>query len=62
MIIRGKVNVDREAELDVLFRGIGGRADKTVRVLLDTGFDRYLSLPPDTVAELGLPFSEHESS
>ena len=62
MTIRGLVNAFLEAEVEILIRGSERCPDQTVRAIIDTGFDGYLSLPPNTVAELALPFLDRQKS
>jgi len=55
-VIEGSVNAAREAVVALELRGPAGlvrRAD----AVLDTGFSRFLTLPPSLVAELGLAFA-----
>jgi predicted aspartyl protease len=54
-MIRGAVNVYREAMIELRVRGPAG-TEVTVQAMLDTGFSSALTLPPATVASLGLPF------
>ena len=60
MTIQGAVNAQLETLVEITVRGAGGRSDQTIRAIIDTGFDRYLSLPPQTVAELDLPYAGKE--
>ena len=62
MTIRGTVNALRYVQIPITLRGAGGKPDKTLDVLIDTGFDGALSLPPALIAELGLPYSRQVSS
>ena len=52
-MIEGVVNAAHEAVMTLPLQGPAGRALETDAVL-DTGFSRFLTLPPSTVAELGL--------
>ena len=54
-MIEGTVNAAREAVVPLLLRGATGRTHEFAAVI-DTGFDRFLTLPPSLVAELGAPF------
>lgn len=49
----GVVNEYLEAIVRVVVSGEGGRQE-TVDALLDTGFNRFLTLPPPLVDSLGL--------
>ena len=51
-MIEGFVNTDYEAVVRIALRGQGGQA-REVDAVIDTGFNRYLTLPPMLVAELG---------
>ena len=53
--MRGTVNTAYEAVVALPLRGPAGQA-RDVDAVLDTGFTRFLTLPPATVAELGLGF------
>ena len=46
------VNADYEAVVCVTLRGPEGQ-EREVDAVIDTGFNRYLTLPPTLVAELG---------
>ena len=52
-MIAGRVNNRREAEVRIRVRGPSG-VEVEVRAVVDTGFTSYLTLPPQTVAVLGL--------
>lgn len=52
-MIRGIVTDDREALIRLIVFGSGGRK-RSVETAIDTGYDGYLSLPPDIIARLGL--------
>ena len=51
----GHVTDDREAVLAITVRGPSGAA-RDIETVIDTGFNGHLSLPPELVASLGLPF------
>ena len=52
-MIEGVVNAAHEAVLTLTLHGLEGRSLETEAVV-DTGFSRFLTLPPSAVAELGL--------
>ena len=52
-MIEGIVNAAYEAVITVFVRGPAGRV-RQVEAVVDTGFNRFLTLPPSLVAELGL--------
>ena len=54
-MIRGTVNASYEAVVSLPRRGPAGQA-RDVDAVVDTGFTRFLTLPPAMVAELGLGF------
>ena len=54
-MIEGAVNAAQEAVVRLRVWGPSGRT-RYVRAVVDTGFSRYLTLPPSMVAELGLEF------
>jgi clan AA aspartic protease len=54
-MISGWVNAYREAVVRLPLRSSQGR-EQSVEVVIDTGFNGYLTLPPDLIRELGLPF------
>ena len=51
-MITGIVNADLDATLRLTIVGLHGK--RRIRAIIDTGFDGFLSLPPDVIAELGL--------
>ena len=53
-MIEGVVNARLEAVLSLSLLGPAGQA-REVDVVVDTGFNGYLTLPPELVADLGLP-------
>ena len=55
-MIEGAVNAAHEAVIGLLVRGPSGRT-RDVRAVVDTGFSRFLTLPPSMVTELGLTFT-----
>lgn len=55
-MIRGTV-VGLEARIEVFFR-LPNRPSLAIEFVMDTGFAGALTLPPDAVAALGLPFFE----
>ena len=54
-MIEGVVNASYEAIVTLLVQGPAGQSLE-VETVIDTGFNRFLTLPPSLVAELGLPF------
>ena len=54
-MIEGVVNASYEAIVTLLVQG-PARQSLEVEAVIDTGFNRFLTLPPSLVAELGLPF------
>lgn len=57
----GTVNTLREAVLRLMVLGPGGQG-REVEAVIDTGYNGALTLPPDLVAELGLPFRIRSSA
>lgn len=53
-MIEGAVNADYEAVITLALRGQAGQA-REIEVVIDTGYNGFLSLPPVLVAELELP-------
>lgn len=53
-MIEGVVNAHHEAVITLTLRGPAGQV-QDVAAVVDTGFNRSLTLPLDLVAELGLP-------
>jgi clan AA aspartic protease len=54
-MISGVVNARREATIHLPVLDADGR-EQVVEVILDTGFNGSLTLPPETIAALGLPW------
>jgi clan AA aspartic protease len=54
-VIRGQVQATREAVISLPLHAPGG-GTRDLDVVIDTGFSGYLTLPPDTIATLQLPF------
>ena len=54
-MIEGTVNAAYEAVVSLPLRGPSGQA-RDVDAVVDTGFTRFLTLPPAMIAELGLGF------
>lgn len=54
-MIAGRVNLYREAVVRLPVRSPQGQ-EKAVEAVIDTGFNGYLTLPPDLIAALRLPF------
>ena len=53
-MIEGAVNSDYEAVITLALRGQVGQA-REIEVVIDTGYNGFLSLPPALVAELAFP-------
>ena len=53
---QGEVHFDRTATVSITIRGFSGANDKTIVAVIDTGFDRFLSLPMEWVTGLRLAF------
>lgn len=54
-MMTGVVNADMEPLLRLTVRGAGGQPHD-VEVVIDTGFNGFLTLPPALIAALGLPW------
>ena len=54
-MITGIVTADREATIRLTVYDSDGQ-ERAFEAVIDTGFDGWLSLPPDSVAVLGLPW------
>jgi clan AA aspartic protease len=54
-MIFGRVNAFREAVVRIPVRGRDGR-EQLVEVVIDTGFNGHLTLPPHLIEAFGLPF------
>ncbi len=52
-MIRGRVNSMREAAVPPVLRDGGGK-NYPISSIVDTGFNGFLTLPPDLIARLGL--------
>ncbi len=55
-MIEGAVNAALESIVALELRGPAGQV-RHVDAVVDTGFSRFLTLPPSVVAELGLAFA-----
>ena len=55
-MIEGSVNAALESIVAFDLHGPAGEV-RRVDAVVDTGFSRFLTLPPSLVAELGLPFA-----
>ncbi len=53
-MISGRVNVYREAVVRLPLSNPRGHEE--IEAVIDTGFNGYLTLPPDLIARLSLPF------
>ena len=54
-MIRGRVNAHREALVYLLLRGEQGE-EHPLEAVIDTGYNGFLTLGPDLIVRLGLPF------
>ncbi len=54
-MIRGRVTAGRQVIIPLQLRGPQGQTE-SIEALVDTGFDGLLTLPPDLVAKLELPY------
>ena len=54
-MIEGMVNAAREAVVSLILRGPSGQSLEA-DIVIDTGYDGFLALPPSLVDELGLTF------
>ena len=57
-MIIGEITADREAVVPLRVNGANGQG-KDIKAILDTGFSGFLSLLPDLIAELQLPFLDY---
>lgn len=55
-MITGLVTAEREAIIQLRVRGVGGH-EETIDVVIDTGFNGYLTLPRRLVSDLQLSFA-----
>lgn len=53
-MIEGVVNADYEAVIALALSGQAGQ-ERVIEVVIDTGYNGFLSLPPNMVDELGFP-------
>ena len=58
LVITGTVNANREAILRLTIRDVNGQEIER-DALVDTGFDGWLSLPPEFIAALGIPWHRY---
>lgn len=56
-MITGVVTADREATIRLAVRGPVGD-ECAVEAVIDTGFNGWLSLPPSSISQLGLPWRQ----
>ena len=59
-MIRGRVSQDLQVMVEVTLIGDAGQ-HQSVEIVLDTGFQGYLVLPPDVIRELGLQYPEQDT-
>ena len=50
------MNATREAMISLRIRGPAGQT-RDIEAVVDTGYNRYLALPPELVTELELPYA-----
>ena len=55
-MIYGVVNLRREATLPLVVGNSSGQRE-VIDTVIDTGFDGFLSLPPEIIVRLGLPWT-----
>lgn len=55
-MIRGVITPDREALIRIGVRGLGGQKAQ-MDAVIDTGFNGFLTLPVQLIADLALPFA-----
>jgi clan AA aspartic protease len=55
-MMQGVVNLRREATFSLVVGNLDGQR-QFINTVIDTGFDGFLSLPSDTIARLGLPWT-----
>jgi clan AA aspartic protease len=55
-MMQGVVNLRREATFSLVVGNLDGQR-QFINTVIDTGFDGFLSLPADTIARLGLPWT-----
>lgn len=60
-MIYGVVNLRREATLPLVIGNSSGQRE-VIDVVIDTGFDGFLSLPSATIIRLGLPWTISNSA
>ena len=60
-MIQGIVNADYEAVITLPLRGQAGQT-REIEVVIDTGYNGFLSLPPALVAELEFPVVGHSQA
>lgn len=53
---QGEVGFERLATVPIFLRGRDGAPGITLSAVIDTGFDGFLSLPPETIAALRLEY------
>jgi clan AA aspartic protease len=55
-MMQGVVNLRREATFSLAIGNLDGQR-QFINTVIDTGFDGFLSLPANTIASLGLPWT-----
>jgi clan AA aspartic protease len=59
-MMTGVVTARLEAVLNVCVKGPDGQP-QTLAAVIDTGFSGFITLPPELIAQMGLPFAGTES-
>lgn len=54
-MIKGRVNAHREALVSLALRSAQGE-EHAIEAVIDTGYNGFLTLPPDLLEQLNLPF------
>ena len=60
-MIKGSVNAELEVVVRLTVRGPYGERTR-IETIVDTGYDGSLSLPPDAISELGLPWCRRDEA
>jgi clan AA aspartic protease len=55
-LITGRVSAHREAIVALRLRSPQEQEELAIEAVVDTGFNGHLTLPPEVIATLGLPF------
>lgn len=57
-MISGYLDLHLDIIVPLRIRDANGQNEREIDAVLDTGFDDYLTLPPEIIAQLSLPFME----